>query len=83
MESRLHLIPRYRQHLARIPIEGHPVWVDDDQFDIRYRDLHDLVLLIRQSFDELCEAAGLFPEEVPALPAIEKNCAEAGDAMGA
>jgi diacylglycerol O-acyltransferase / wax synthase len=40
VESRLHLIPRYRQHLATIPIEGHPVWVDDDQFDIRYHVRH-------------------------------------------
>jgi len=40
VESRLHLIPRYRQHIARIPIEGHPVWVDDDQFDIRYHVRH-------------------------------------------
>ncbi|MFN2426981.1 MAG: wax ester/triacylglycerol synthase family O-acyltransferase [Candidatus Binatia bacterium] len=40
VESRLHLIPRYRQHIARVPIEGHPVWVDDDQFDIRYHVRH-------------------------------------------
>jgi len=40
VESRLHLIPRYRQHIARIPFEGHPVWVDDDQFDIRYHVRH-------------------------------------------
>jgi len=40
VESRLHLIPRYRQHIARIPLEGHPVWVDDEQFDIRYHVRH-------------------------------------------
>lgn len=40
VESRLHLIPRYRQHIARIPIEGHPVWIDDEQFDIRYHVRH-------------------------------------------
>ncbi|HXC53506.1 MAG TPA: wax ester/triacylglycerol synthase family O-acyltransferase [Candidatus Limnocylindrales bacterium] len=40
VESRLHLIPRYRQHIAHIPIEGHPVWVDDAQFDIRYHVRH-------------------------------------------
>src|SRR5205085_3834435 len=34
VESRLHLIPRYRQRLAHIPLEGHPVWVDDSHFDI-------------------------------------------------
>ena len=40
VESRLHLIPRYRQRIARVPLDGHPVWVDDDQFDIRYHVRH-------------------------------------------
>jgi diacylglycerol O-acyltransferase len=40
VESRLHLIPRYRQHIAKIPFEGHPIWVDDDQFNIRYHVRH-------------------------------------------
>lgn len=40
VESRLHLIPRYRQRIARIPLDGHPVWVDDEQFDIRYHVRH-------------------------------------------
>lgn len=40
VESRLHLIPRYRQRIAHVPLEGHPVWVDDDQFDIRYHVRH-------------------------------------------
>jgi WS/DGAT/MGAT family acyltransferase len=38
--SRLHRIPRYRQRLAWIPIEGHPVWVDDDRFNIHYHVRH-------------------------------------------
>jgi WS/DGAT/MGAT family acyltransferase len=38
--SRLHLIPRYRQRLAFIPIERHPVWVDDDRMNIRYHVRH-------------------------------------------
>ena len=40
VESRLHLIPRYRQILATIPIEGHPVWVDDPHFNIDYHVRH-------------------------------------------
>ncbi|MGH7898530.1 MAG: WS/DGAT/MGAT family O-acyltransferase [Candidatus Binatia bacterium] len=32
--SRLHLIPRYRQRLARTPLEGRPIWVDDADFDV-------------------------------------------------
>ncbi|MCP3984074.1 MAG: wax ester/triacylglycerol synthase family O-acyltransferase [bacterium] len=38
--SRLHGIPRYRQRLARTPIEGHPVWIDDASFNIRYHVRH-------------------------------------------
>jgi hypothetical protein len=34
--SRLHMIPRYRHRLAWIPVEQHPVWVDDDRFNIFY-----------------------------------------------
>ncbi|MDJ0789918.1 MAG: wax ester/triacylglycerol synthase family O-acyltransferase [Myxococcota bacterium] len=38
--SRLDSIPRYRQCLAHTPIEGHPVWVDDASFNIRYHVRH-------------------------------------------
>ncbi len=38
--SRLDRIPRYRQRLAYTPMEGHPVWVDDDAFNIRYHVRH-------------------------------------------
>ncbi len=38
--SRLEQIPRYRQRLAYTPVEGHPVWVDDDGFNIRYHVRH-------------------------------------------
>ncbi len=34
VESRLSLIPRYRQRLMRVPFEGHPVWVDSKDFRI-------------------------------------------------
>ncbi len=34
--SKLHLVPRYRQRLAAIPYEGHPIWIDDDRFNIEY-----------------------------------------------
>ena len=35
MESRLHLVPRYRQKLATVPLaQGRPLWVDDADFDI-------------------------------------------------
>jgi hypothetical protein len=41
--SRLPLIPRYRQRLAYIPVENHPVWVDDDEFELRYHVRHTSV----------------------------------------
>jgi len=38
--STLHRIPRYRQKLAWIPVEGHPVWVDDPDFSLDYHVRH-------------------------------------------
>jgi WS/DGAT/MGAT family acyltransferase len=38
--SRLHRVPRYRQKLAWIPIENHPVWVDDEDFNLFYHVRH-------------------------------------------
>src|SRR3954453_11735304 len=37
IESRLHLVPRYRQKLAFPPLEsGRPLWVDDPSFNLEY-----------------------------------------------
>src|SRR5262245_57554181 len=38
--SRLHRLPRYRQRLSWIPVEGHPVWVDDPHFQIDFHVRH-------------------------------------------
>jgi WS/DGAT/MGAT family acyltransferase len=38
--SRLHLIPRYRQRLAYIPLVNDAVWIDDDHFDLGYHVRH-------------------------------------------
>ena len=40
LESRLHYIPRYRQALAFTPLDGRPVWVDDQHFNIQYHVRH-------------------------------------------
>ncbi|MDR9452085.1 MAG: wax ester/triacylglycerol synthase family O-acyltransferase, partial [Acidimicrobiia bacterium] len=40
IESRLPYVPRYRQRLARVPIEKNPVWVDDEHFDLTYHVRH-------------------------------------------
>ena len=37
IESRLGLVPRYRQRLAAVPLgQARPRWVDDERFDLRY-----------------------------------------------
>ena len=39
--SRLHLVPRYRQRLAYVPLQqGRPLWVDDPYFNARYHIRH-------------------------------------------
>ena len=38
--SRLHMIPRYRQRLAAMPLSGDPIWIDDGHFNVRYHIRH-------------------------------------------
>jgi WS/DGAT/MGAT family acyltransferase len=39
--SRMHLVPRYRQRLAHVPLDqGRPVWTDDPHFNARYHIRH-------------------------------------------
>ena len=41
IESKLHLVPRYRQKLAHVPLgQGRPVWVDDPHFNAGYHIRH-------------------------------------------
>jgi WS/DGAT/MGAT family acyltransferase len=40
MEAGMHRVPRYRQRLAWIPVLEHPVWVDDDRFNLDYHVRH-------------------------------------------
>jgi len=41
IQSRLHLVPRYRQKLAVPPLEtGRPLWVDDPTFNLAYHVRH-------------------------------------------
>jgi len=39
-ESDLRRAPRFRQKLARVPVSGHPVWVDDEHFNLAYHVRH-------------------------------------------
>jgi WS/DGAT/MGAT family acyltransferase len=40
IEAKLQHVPRYRQRLQWIPVERHPVWVDDAHFDPTYHIRH-------------------------------------------
>lgn len=41
VEAKLHLVPRYRQRLAHVPLDqGRPVWVDDPHFNAGYHIRH-------------------------------------------
>src|SRR5215212_2147083 len=41
IEARIHLVPRYRQKLAFVPLQqGRPIWVDDPYFNLRYHVRH-------------------------------------------
>ncbi|HWH94488.1 MAG TPA: wax ester/triacylglycerol synthase family O-acyltransferase [Baekduia sp.] len=41
IQARLHLVPRYRQRLAFVPLgQGRPCWVDDPHFNARYHIRH-------------------------------------------
>ncbi len=40
IHARLHMVDRYRQRLSYIPLEGNPVWIDDDDFHLEYHIRH-------------------------------------------
>lgn len=39
-DNGLHRAPRFRQKLSTTPLTGHPVWVDDEHFNVRYHVRH-------------------------------------------
>jgi WS/DGAT/MGAT family acyltransferase len=39
-EAALSRVPRFRQKLAYVPLTGHPVWVDDEHFNLLYHVRH-------------------------------------------
>jgi WS/DGAT/MGAT family acyltransferase len=41
IDSRMHLVPRFRQKLRQVPFgQGRPKWVDDPRFNLRYHIRH-------------------------------------------
>jgi len=59
IEARLDLIPRYRQRLATVPIEGGPVWVDDEDFHLDHH-VHHVALPHPGTYEQLKDLAGRF-----------------------
>jgi len=38
--GRIHRVPRFRQRIDYVPGEGHPIWIDDDRFNLAYHVRH-------------------------------------------
>jgi WS/DGAT/MGAT family acyltransferase len=38
--ARIHRVPRFRQRIDWIPGEGHPIWIDDERFNLAYHVRH-------------------------------------------
>jgi WS/DGAT/MGAT family acyltransferase len=58
LEERLHLVPRYRQRIREVPLAlGHPLWVDDPDFDLTYH-LRRLALPSPGGMTELLDVVG-------------------------
>jgi len=56
--SKLPMIPRYRERLAWVPLEGTPVWVDDEHFNLDFHVRH-ISLPRPGSTDQLKDLAGM------------------------
>ncbi|MEM9175543.1 MAG: wax ester/triacylglycerol synthase domain-containing protein, partial [Myxococcota bacterium] len=56
VEARLPELPRLRTKLRRVPIENHPVWVDDREFNLDYH-LRQSSLPRPGNHDQLCRTA--------------------------
>jgi len=56
VEARLPELPRLRTKLRRVPIDDHPVWVDDQEFNLDYH-LRQSSLPRPGNHDQLCRTA--------------------------
>lgn len=58
LESRVRKVAQFTRKIRRVPLDlGHPVWVDDDHFDIDHH-LHRMALPAPAGHDELVEICG-------------------------
>jgi diacylglycerol O-acyltransferase len=65
IESRLHLVPRFRQKLRFVPLgQGRPRWVDDPQFNLTYHIRHTALPEPGSSEQLLTLAARIFSQRL-------------------
>ncbi|HSD77114.1 MAG TPA: wax ester/triacylglycerol synthase family O-acyltransferase, partial [Solirubrobacteraceae bacterium] len=78
IEARLHLVPRYRQRLAFVPLgQGRPVWVDDPYFNARYHLRHSALPAPGGDAQLAALAARLFAQQLDrSKPLWEINLVE-------
>ncbi len=62
LEARIHLVPRYRQRLAFVPMNlAHAKWVDDPDFDlsnhVKHHELSSGATTVEEAVDEILEIA--------------------------
>ena len=62
LKARIHLVPRYRQRLAFVPMNlAHGKWVDDPDFDlsnhVKHHKLSSGATTVEEAFDEILELA--------------------------
>ncbi|MEJ7894038.1 MAG: wax ester/triacylglycerol synthase family O-acyltransferase [Solirubrobacteraceae bacterium] len=65
VRSRLHLVPRYRQKIAKAPLEtGLPLWIDDPKFNLGYHVRHTALPKPGNDRSLLDLAARLFSQQL-------------------
>src|ERR1044072_3901523 len=71
IESRLHLVPRFRQKLRFVPFDqGRPVWVDDPHLNLDYH-CRQAALPAPRAEEQLRNlAARIFPQQRDRLKAL-------------
>src|SRR4051795_9257159 len=65
IDSRLHLVPKYRKRLAEVPFgQGRPKWVDDTRFDLRYHVRHTALPSPATEYDLQVLAGRVFSQQL-------------------
>ncbi|MEJ9079577.1 MULTISPECIES: WS/DGAT/MGAT family O-acyltransferase [Gordonia] len=58
LESRVRKVPQFTRKIRRVPLDlGHPIWVNDDHFDINHH-FHRMALPKPATYAELVEVCG-------------------------